>query len=176
MVKHPPGVTVSNMKVQLREGVWALSQPCPKGEDDLGWVQLKKKSLLCQEIIEGSSVITLEGLITLTHSSRMGWTIMSGTWTHPHQWGIRDSNTVYLWDSMEDQDKQNSLEDLRKDEEWVIWKTKDDRWTHELKKGDFHKLLSLDKDTRESSWGHKIRGWWRRGDIKVTKCKKGFHP
>jgi hypothetical protein len=23
-----------------------------------------------------------------------------------------------------------------------------------------------------SNWSHKIKGWWRRGDIKVTKCKK----
>jgi hypothetical protein len=45
MVKHPPRVTVSNTKIQLdREG--ALSQTCPKGENDLGWVQLQQKSLL----------------------------------------------------------------------------------------------------------------------------------
>ena len=31
---------------------------------------------------------------------------------------------------------------------------------------------SLDKDTKTSKWAHKIKGWWRRGDIKVTKCKK----
>jgi hypothetical protein len=42
----------------------------------------------------------------------------------------------------------------------------------ELKKEGFHQLLSLDKDITMSSWGHTIKGWWRRGDIKVTKCKK----
>jgi hypothetical protein len=70
------------------------------------------------------------------------------------------------------------MEDLRKDEKWVIWKTRDDRWTHEMKKEDFHQILSLDKDTRESRWGHKMKEWWRRGDIKVTKYKKRFkvHP
>jgi hypothetical protein len=51
---------------------------------------------------------------------------------------------------MKDQDKPNSMEELHKDEKWVIWKTRDDRWTHEMKKEDFHQILSLDKDTRES--------------------------
>ena len=44
MAKHPPRITVSNTKIQLQEGI--LSQPCPKGENDLGWVQLQQKSLL----------------------------------------------------------------------------------------------------------------------------------
>ncbi len=89
MVKHPPRFTVSNMKIHLKEET--LGQPCPKGEDylsKLGWVQLQQKSLLFQEKIEGSSVIFHEGLTTMTHSSRMGWTIMSGTWNHLRKvWG-----------------------------------------------------------------------------------------
>ena len=32
--------------------------------------------------------------------------------------------------------------------------------------------MVLDKNTRADSWGKKIKGWWRRGDIKATKCKK----
>ncbi len=44
MVKHPPRVTASNRKMPPdREGF--LSQTCPKGENDLGWVQLQQKSL-----------------------------------------------------------------------------------------------------------------------------------
>ena len=42
------------------EGV--LGQPCPKGEDNLGWVQLQQKSILCQDMIEDFSVIVHEGL------------------------------------------------------------------------------------------------------------------
>jgi hypothetical protein len=39
MTKHPPRVTASNTKIQLdREGI--LSQTCPRGVNDLGWVQL----------------------------------------------------------------------------------------------------------------------------------------
>jgi hypothetical protein len=45
MTKHPPRVTDSNTKMQPdQEGF--LSQTCPKGENDLGWVQLQQKSLL----------------------------------------------------------------------------------------------------------------------------------
>jgi hypothetical protein len=67
MANHPPRVTVSNTKIQLdREGV--LSQICPKGENDLGWVQLQQ--------------VTHEGLTTMAQSSRTGWTIMNGTWNH----------------------------------------------------------------------------------------------
>ena len=80
MVKHPPRVTASNTKILLdREGI--LSQTCPKGENDLGWVQLQQKSLLWQEKIEGSLVVTHEGLTTMAHSSRTGWTIMRGSGT-----------------------------------------------------------------------------------------------
>ena len=51
MAKHPPRVTASNTKMPPdREGF--LSQTCPKGENDLGWVQLQQKSLLWQEKIE----------------------------------------------------------------------------------------------------------------------------
>jgi len=71
MSKHPPRVTASNTKLQPdREGF--LSQTCPKGENDLGWVQLQQKPLLWQEKIEGSLVVTHEGLTTMTHSSRTG--------------------------------------------------------------------------------------------------------
>ena len=39
-------------------------------------------------MIEDFSVITHEGLTTLAHSSRMGWTITSGTWNHLREtWG-----------------------------------------------------------------------------------------
>jgi hypothetical protein len=36
----------------------------------------------------------------------------------------------------------------------------------------FHQLLNLNKNTRDDCWGNNIKGWWRRGDIKDTKCKK----
>ena len=86
MTNHPPRITESNTRIQLLEG--DLGHSCPKGEDDLGWVQLQQKSLMCQEMIESFSVITHEGLTTLVHSSRMGWTITSGTWNHLREkWG-----------------------------------------------------------------------------------------
>ena len=41
--------------------------------------------------------------------------------------------TVYSWDSMDDQNKHNSLTALRDTEHWVVWKTKDNTWTHTLR-------------------------------------------
>ncbi len=87
-------------------------------------------------------------------------------------WGTQDSNTVFLWDTMGDEDRQSSLETLREKDNWVVWKTKDDKWTQELRRAVFHQLVTLNKNTRDDCWGNKIKGWWRRGDIKATKCKK----
>jgi hypothetical protein len=104
MVNHPPRVTASNTKMQLdREG--ALSQIFPKGEDDLGWVQLQQKSLLWQEMIEGSLVVTHEGLTTMVQSSRTGWTVMSGTWNHLRKvWGPTQDTLARIQDSCKDQE------------------------------------------------------------------------
>jgi hypothetical protein len=73
---------------------------------------------------------------------------------------------------MGDEDRRSSLETLREKDNWVVWKTKDDKWTQELRREGFHQLLTLNKNTRDDCWGNKIKGWWRRGDIKSTKCKK----
>jgi hypothetical protein len=104
MTNHPPRVTVSNTKIQLdREGT--LSQTCPKGENDLGWVQLQQKSLLCQEMIEGSLVVTHEDLTTMAQSSRTGWTIMSGTWNHLRKvWGPTPDTLAKIQTSYKDQE------------------------------------------------------------------------
>ncbi len=74
-------------------------------------------------------------------------------------WGTIDSNTVFLWDTMDDEDRCNSMETLREKDNWVVWKTKDDEWTQELRRKGFHQLLNLRKDTRDDCWGNKIKGW-----------------
>jgi hypothetical protein len=88
--------------------------------------------------------------------------------------GSMDSKTVYKWDSMDNQDKQNSLATLRETDNWVVWKTKNKTWTPTLKRKDFHQLLSFSKDEKENISGFKIKGWGRRGDLKVTKQKSTF--
>ncbi len=70
-----------------------------------------------------------------------------------------DPNTVYVWDSMDDEDRQNSLTALQETENWVIWKTRDKTWTHTLRREDFHQLLSFNKDEKEDISGFKIKGW-----------------
>ncbi len=42
-------------------------------------------------------------------------------------WVSQDMKTVYLWDSMDDQDRQNTMTVLKESTEWTIWKTKDKR-------------------------------------------------
>ena len=46
---------------------------------------------------------------------------------------------------MEDQDRRSSLEVLHDKDNWVVWKTKDNEWTHELQQVVFHQILSLVK-------------------------------
>ena len=70
-----------------------------------------------------------------------------------------DSKTVYKWDSMDNQDKQNSLATLRETDNWVVWKTKNKTWTPTLKNKGFHQLLSFSKDEKENINGFKIKGW-----------------
>ena len=66
------------------------------------------------------------------------------------------------------------METLRHTETLVIWKTKDEIWTHTLKREDFHQLLCLDKDTKSNNLGHKNKGWWRKGDIKVSQKTRKY--
>jgi hypothetical protein len=85
--------------------VGGTNQVCPRGEDDLGWAQLQQKSLLWQEMIEGSLVVTHEGLTTMTQSSRTGWTVMSGTWNHLRRvWGPTQDTLARIQASCKDQE------------------------------------------------------------------------
>ncbi len=61
-------------------------------------------------------------------------------------WGSQDMKTVYLWDSMDDQDRQNTMTVLEELTEWTIWKTKDKKWTPLLRKAGYHQLLDIHKN------------------------------
>ena len=58
-------------------------------------------------------------------------------------WGSQDLKTVYLWDSLDDQDKQNTMAALEESTEWTIWKTQDKRWTPLLRQAGYHQLLDI---------------------------------
>ena len=75
---------------------------------------------------------------------------------------------------MDDQDRQNTMAALEESTEWTIWKTKDKRWTSLLRQAEYHQLLDIHKNKQSECWGFKIKGWWRRGDIRTTKPKKSF--
>ena len=68
MANHPPRITDSNTRITLQEG--SLREPCPRNENGIGWVQIQQKSLRWEEQIQGSSIITHEGLTTLDHPNR----------------------------------------------------------------------------------------------------------
>ncbi len=89
-------------------------------------------------------------------------------------WGSQDTKTIYLWDSMDDQDRQNTLENLKITSGWTIWKTRDREWSPVLCESGFHQLLNIHKDKRAEYWGFKIKGWWRKGDIRTTNPRKSF--
>jgi hypothetical protein len=74
-------------------------------------------------------------------------------------WGSQDLKTVYLWDSMDDQDRQNTMSALEESAEWTIWKTKDKRWTPLLRQAGYHQLLDIHKNKQSDCWGFKIKGW-----------------
>ncbi len=74
-------------------------------------------------------------------------------------WGSRDPKTVYMWDSMDDQDKQKSLTVLQETENWVVWKTRDKTWTHTLKWEGFHQLLSFHKGEKKNISDFRVKRW-----------------
>ena len=71
-------------------------------------------------------------------------------------------------------DRQNTMVALKESTEWTIWKTKDKKWTSLLRQAGYHQLLDIHKNKKSKCWGFKIKGWWRRGDIRTTKPKKSF--
>jgi hypothetical protein len=81
--------------------------------------------------------------------------------------------TAYMWDSMDEKDRTDTMNSLDQSDRWVIWKSKD-KWSVSLKKAGFHQLLHIHQDTQDECWGFKIKGWWRTGDIRVKKPKKMF--
>ena len=89
-------------------------------------------------------------------------------------WGTQDTKTTYLWDSMDDQDRQDTLEKLKTTSGWTVWKTRDKEWSPTLREAGFCQLLNIHKSKREECWGFKIKGWWRKGDIRTTKPRKSF--
>jgi hypothetical protein len=58
---------------------------------------------------------------------------------------------------MDNEDRQDSLEALREKDNWVIWKTKDTKWTQELQRAGFHQLLSLNKTPERTAGAIKSR-------------------
>ena len=77
----------------------------------------------------------------------------------PDDQGVEDTHTIaYIWDSMDEENREDTMTTLQQLDEWVIWKSKD-KWSPLLKAAGFHQLLYIKKDTQEDCWGSKIKGW-----------------
>ena len=118
-----------------------------EGEDDLGWVQIQQKSLMWEEKIGDFSVITHEGLTTLAHSAKMGWTITSGTWNHLREtWDPSPTTLTKIQESCKSQEcleESNRLTPTRR-----ILLTLKETWNLSVLEGfvvctDYRQLLHL---------------------------------
>ena len=49
---------------------------------------------------------------------------------------------------MDEEDRADTKDILKKSDKWVIWKSKD-KWSVSLTETDFHQLLYIQKDTKE---------------------------
>jgi hypothetical protein len=97
MANHPTRVTDSNIRITFRED--SLKEVLPTSDNGLGWVQIQQKSLRWEENIQGSTIITHEGLTTLAHPTQ-GWVITSGTWTTLRtKWGPTSETLQRIWES-----------------------------------------------------------------------------
>ncbi len=56
----------------------------------------------------------------------------------------------------------------------MIFKTRDKEWSPTLRETGFYQFLNIHKCKRAECWGFKIKGWWRKGDIRTTKSRKSF--
>jgi hypothetical protein len=71
----------------------------------------------------------------------------------PDGQGVEDKHAItYIWDSMDEEDREDTMTTLQQLDEWVIWKSKD-KWSPRLKIAGFHQLLYIKKDTQEDCWG-----------------------
>ena len=67
--------------------------------------------------------------------------------------------TVYMWDSMDEEGRTDTMNSLDQSDKWIMWKTKD-KWSVSLKNTGFHQLLYIHQDIQDGCWGFKIKGWW----------------
>jgi hypothetical protein len=58
---------------------------------------------------------------------------------------------------MDEEDRADTIDILKRSDEWVIWKSKD-KWSASLTAAGFQQLLYIKKDIQEECWGSKMNG------------------
>ena len=64
--------------------------------------------------------------------------------------------TAYMWDSMDEEDRENTTHTLGQHDSWIAWKCKDKKWSNSLKTAGYHQLLCIKQDIQDECWGSKI--------------------
>jgi hypothetical protein len=84
-------------------------------------------------------------------------------------WGEKNVNdtVIYVWDSMENTDRENSLQDIQEAKSGLIWKERDDTWSEKLLTAGLTKIpIITNKKIRAQ--GIREKGWWRTGELKTS--------
>jgi ribonuclease HI len=84
-------------------------------------------------------------------------------------WGEKNVNdiVIYVWDSMDNTDRENSLQDIQEAKSGLIWKERDDTWSEKLLAAGLTKIpIITNKKIRAQ--GIREKGWWRTGELKTS--------
>ncbi len=84
-------------------------------------------------------------------------------------WGGKNVNdiAIYVWDSMENADRENSLQDIQIAKTGIIWKERDDTWSGRLLAAGLTKIpIITNKKIRAQ--GIREKGWCRTGELKTN--------
>ena len=90
-------------------------------------------------------------------------------------WGKSEGPVVVLWDSLDEKEKKEVMADLGKLKDWVIWK-KEPRTPAEWQEESFLKEMGecIFRGEKKQGGLVKVKGWWKRGDIKTAASKVGM--
>jgi hypothetical protein len=98
------------------------------------------------------ALVAHEALGDFGHVSQQGGGIVT-KFTHQGD----KKKTAYIWDSMDEEDRADTIDILKRLDEWVIWKSKD-KWSASLTAAGFQQLLYIKKDIQVEFWGSKLKG------------------
>ena len=90
-------------------------------------------------------------------------------------WGDNEGPMVVLWDSLDEQGKKEVLADLDGQKDWVLWKKVPKTKEEWLEDNSLTTVgVCIFKGNAKQGGSVKVKGWWKRGDIKTAASKVGM--